>query len=160
MKTIFKEIKRHKEQYPAIFNIDNYYCSQNIGYIVMDLPYDILRILSILCALIMLLAGAFLMCIWFLVICGIMTYIKRKSTIYQIIHFFQYENEVSNEKTVFDFILKKNKKKPNVKQVSDILNTLIRTNKIRKEGNMYYSNFSGPFKNSITTSKENKYETI
>lgn len=157
---IIKLISVKIERYSAIFDFSRYYCTKDLRFVVMDFPYDVLRVLIILMALIMLLVGAFIMCVWFVFIYFILTYKKRNSLLYNIIIFFQSENQVSDEKTVFSYLMKCNVKNVTNDKVLELLGLLNDRGKIRKEGNMYFSNFSGPFKNKIINSSKSSREKI
>lgn len=157
MVKLAKIIKEHKEQYPSIFNIKEYYCNDHFSFIVMDFPYDILRGFIALLAVMSLLAGAFLTCLWFLFLYCAFTYVKKSSYIYKLIYFFQHENEVANENNIYEYMNNVfGKGGLNNEKVDDILYLLNSKDKIRKEGNMYFSNFSGPFKNVLKKSERIK----
>lgn len=154
-KKIFDFLERYSSINGSFIDPSYYYYHKNGKYIVMDPPYDILRGVIILLAVVTLFSSWFITFVVCLCIYFILTFIKRNSLIYKVIRYFQYESDYADAEDIINYVrprffLTKNGYGDLIRDVSYITDTLWYKNKIDiSRGNgieIYRSRFSGPFK--------------
>ena len=154
-KKIFDFLERYSSINGSFIDPSYYYYHKNSKYIVMDPPYDILRGVMILLAVVTLFSSCFITFVVCLCIYFILTFIKRNSLIYKVIRYFQYESDYADAEDIINYVrprffLTNNGYGKLIRDVSYITDTLWYKNKIDiSRGNgieIYRSRFSGPFK--------------